>query len=647
MDQDHFNTPLILRVSIACGPWTNPIARLFEEEHQPAVDVRSETLSSLRELGPPDLVQLTKQSTKSSSKTSSSYHHVTGIDASTSANLALYVNNVARTLNTTSTEKNYKVISGVYCCYNAFSRLDLRVKVNFPGQMEAYCVDEKGDFRVASDALWLETYLCSVLRAYSYADGGNGETIKRIIGCRRFNPITSTESEHKFLEAAVRLFFNGWQLGSDPEVQVPNAVSNHLTSGLLNYITTTGRYTSGINLFEKLRAKDPEIASLLARVLMAADEEVKAVRVLHEGIEQLPMDHSLLDAQADLCQKKGRQDMALHLARRSVISAPSEFSTWARLADIYIAQERWDLALLTLNSCPMFTYQDKDAPRIAQPDRVSLPVLPETMCEEIDDAQPLADTESVHPSLRRLVAANYRGTFQKAYSLLTHIAKRIGWDQLLRIRSQVFVMEEEYRSERRVPSKQTNASTIALNGSPHASIDGSENDEEERTNDAEPELSKPNHSVTTQTVRSIDEDSQAAADPDHKDYTSFRHKRLCERWLDNLFMVLYEDLRIYTLWRSEVDQYKRQQVKYEKTAEEWEILGALADRLHYEREAIEAYQLCLGQRFSPKAMKGVMAAWQRDGDLRGVIGAEIRLVCWQYRWYSEARYLMQDRLRTG
>ena len=68
----------------------------------------------------------------------------------------------------------------------------------------------------------------------------------------------------------------GWQLGSDPEIQVPNLVANHLTSGLMNYIKTTGRYASGINLFEKLRTRDPEVSSLLAQVYMAGDEEVKS-----------------------------------------------------------------------------------------------------------------------------------------------------------------------------------------------------------------------------------------------------------------------------------------------------------------------------------------------------------------------------------
>lgn len=94
-------------------------------------------------------------------------------------------------------------------CYNAFSRLDMRVDVKIPGTLESYCIDERGEKRVASDSLWLETFLCGVLRAYAYADDGSGETIKKIIGVRRFDPVTSTEVEHKFLDAAEKLFFKG------------------------------------------------------------------------------------------------------------------------------------------------------------------------------------------------------------------------------------------------------------------------------------------------------------------------------------------------------------------------------------------------------------------------------------------------------
>ncbi|KAI9831554.1 MAG: hypothetical protein M1819_004784 [Sarea resinae] len=628
------------------------VPEIFEDESHSVVEARTESLPTLRELGPPDLVHLVKQSTKSHNKTGV-YHHVTGIDASSSASLAAYVN----TLTYTPSDKSHKVVSGLYCCYNAFSRLDMRVQVEIPGTVKSYCIDERGEQRVATDDLWLETYLCGVLRAYSYADDGNGETIKKIMGTRRFNPITSTEAEHKFLDAAERLFFKGWQLGSDPEIQVPNLVSNHLTTGLLSYINTTGRYTSGINLFEKLRTRDIEISSLLARVLLAADEEVRAIALLYEAVQDLPMDYSLLDCQAAFCKSKGRGDLALECAKRGVIAAPSEFGTWARLTEIYVSMEQWDLALLTLNSCPMFTYQDKDAPRMPEPSRTLFPVLPETMLDELDDTH--TDMELVHPTLRKLAGAGFKGTFHKAYSLLTEITSKIGWDQLLKIRSQVFVMEEEYRSEKQGgqgQQRRRSASTTALRGTPSPRINGDgahleshedqdgegssvagttevETDGEAETGEmaADRSIEKPGHTIASEVVKSGSEDP----DPSHGNYTQFQNKRLCERWLDNLFMILYEDLRIYTIWRTEMAQYRQQQLQYKKSPEEWEILGELAERLHHFDEAIEAYQACLSIRFSPKAMKGVLKMFAKLGDTRQMLGAQIRLIAWQYRWYSE------------
>jgi Chs5-Arf1p-binding protein BUD7/BCH1 len=502
------------------------------------------------------------------------------------------------------------------------------------------------------------------------------------VGVRRFNPITTTETEHKFLDAAEQLFFNGRQLGSDPEIQVPNLVCNHLTTGVLKYIKTTGRYTSGINLFEKLRTKDVEVSSLLVQVLIAGDEEVQAVRLMHDALQEVPMDYALLDCQAAFCQSKGEGDLALECAKRGVTAAPSEFGTWARLAEVYVSLEQWELALLTLNSCPMFTYQDKDSPRMPEPSRILLPLLPESLLDEIDEGQPKQGEpyDSVHASLRKLQAATYQGTFLKAYNLLTEIAKSIGWDQLLRTRSQVFVMEEEYRTERQSasaskPSSSRNASIAGLSGTPNGAIgeganmggdesdsredgdvardtDGDEDDTETLTEQDQPTIEgenaipsrkksmhKPEPTVTPEVVKSGNEDPDAP----HSRYSQFQNKRLCERWLDSLFMGLYEDLRIYTIWRTEMAQYRQQQIQYKKSATEWEILGELAERLHHFPEAVEAYQQCLAIRFSPLAMKGILKLCERENDSRGMLGALIRLICWQYRWYSEvSRRLSHD-----
>lgn len=155
-------------------------------------------------------------------------------------------------------------------------------------------------------------------------------------------------------------------------------MSNHLTSGLLKYLQTTGRYASGINLFEKLRTQSVEVSSLLAKVMFMGNEEVSGVKTLYHSLQETPMDYVMLDTQAEFLLEKAqkaetpevrddRLKMAQGCADRSTIAAPSEFGTWARLAQVYVAMEDWENALTILNSCPMFTYQDKDAPLMPDP----------------------------------------------------------------------------------------------------------------------------------------------------------------------------------------------------------------------------------------------------------------------------------------
>jgi hypothetical protein len=257
-----------------------------------------------------------------------------------------------------------------------------------------------------------------------------------------------------------------------------------------------------------------------------ADEEVQAVRLMFDALQDVPMDYSLLDCQAAFCMSKGEGELALECAKRAVTAAPSEFSTWARLAEVYVSLEQWDLALLTLNSCPMFTYQDKDTPRMPQPSRIMLPILAESILDEIDEGQPKQGDphDYIHPSLRKLHAASYQGTFLKAYNLLTKIAASIGWDQLLKIRSEVFVMEEEYRVERQhSTSKPGKTDSVAETQSVHTNGNG-ENGDGSGAEDVDPSaetaangngvneeqvesaIEKPEQSMASEVVKSGNDD---------------------------------------------------------------------------------------------------------------------------------------------
>lgn len=90
----------------------------------------------------------------------------------------------------------------------------------------------------------------------------------------------------------------------------------------------------------------------------------------------------------------------------------------------------------------MFTFNDRDRPRMPMPVRAHFIVKPDPLTgERINELDPETDGGS----LPRLAGAHLKGTFARAYAKLSRMASVIGWDELLKFRSQVFVMEEEYR----------------------------------------------------------------------------------------------------------------------------------------------------------------------------------------------------------
>lgn len=209
---------------------------------------------------------------------------------------------------------------------------------------------------------------------------------------------------------------------------------------------------------------------------------------MHSAIQNSPASYSILHVQADLLRTKGKTDWALKLAKQAVNSAPSEFVTWAKLTECYVERGEWEEALFTLNSCPMFTYNERDLHRMPTPARSHLPVKGFIAESNLLNEESARDNEvsllieirvskysyfdqividsiliylqsiflsrsQADVALLRLPAPALRGTFAKAYSLLTRLVAQIGWDELLKCRSSVFVMEEEYRAQKSGPAE--------------------------------------------------------------------------------------------------------------------------------------------------------------------------------------------------
>ncbi|RUO95731.1 Chs5p-Arf1p-binding proteins-domain-containing protein, partial [Jimgerdemannia flammicorona] len=228
------------------GDTLKDIPEFFENELGEAIISRTDSLGSFRELGPPDLCHITKSNAKPGVKEVGSYHYVSGVDASSSASLAAYLNMLTYSLDEPhawfSKPAAWRIRSGIYCCFNAFSRVDVRVEVKIPGGVESYFVDVRGERHEATLEVWQQTYISALLRSILYSD----DSSYRLAGFRKRDPIPNLQAEAKFLEAAEQCFFQGWQLGSVPEIQVATSVNNHLTNGIMKYFGDSFRFEPAV-----------------------------------------------------------------------------------------------------------------------------------------------------------------------------------------------------------------------------------------------------------------------------------------------------------------------------------------------------------------------------------------------------------------
>jgi len=714
------------------------ITEFFENDIGESIIGRNDSLASFRELGPPDLCHIIKTNNKVSTKDIGSYHFVLGTDTSSSATIAAYLNSLSYSLaeeqsgwfSNNKSQPSWKIRSGTYCCFNAFSRVDMRVEVQIPGGVVSYLVDLKGDRHpITNNTLWQETYISGILRAImddnDEPDGNDGNQLR---GLRKLDAIKTLESEQRFLEAAYAEFWKSWQLGTEPEVQVATYVSNHLSNGLMKYFGNSYRYDIAAGFFNTLVSKDPEVSVLLAKSYIGYDEEIKAIEILNEALKKKPQSYSLILVQVDFLRRKKHFDMALKLAKLAVTYAPSEFITWATLAEVFFEMDDIEMALLTLNSCPMFTYCEKDSncQRMPMPSRLNIAMNYDTKSspEELKDIKDYISPsdsngdyrEHIRPDSLRLPATSLRGTFLKAYELLVKIVRKIGWNKLLYFRSSVFVMEEEYRVQRASIEKkqqeknaerertlsfsrttenkieevavkehlqsteQSNKTDEENNENEDSKNKGKEKSEEEEEEDLEnkmeeislssdaplPPKSEPekiaeepkeeeenkekeenkeeenkeeenkeeDSSPTKLNNVVIDNNGTEITDDDEKALNkfsqySFKDKRLCERWLDNLFMVLYEDLRFYTSFRDEMAHLKAREsrhIAYRKTYMEWEAFGDLALRLQHLDEAKEAYLYSFEQKYSAKSLLRLLEIYSSEYNIQGSLEIINRLV---------------------
>lgn len=626
----------MLQKSIASVP------EAVEEYIGAAVVERTSRLAAFYDVGPADMCSIQKVSTQLKTEVGT-FLYYTGVDTSNLALIAAHLQGLATLITTKSQywfgeKKHWRVPQLTYCAYNGFSKVDMRVTVHIPGQFETQIVGSDGKVvadhvsPARADRLWLETFVSSMVRCLLDSDEDDANKAGGLVEIRRENPFANGPASRKlvasFIAGFETLFFDGPKLGCGIEIPQPQLTANHLVDAFLKCVQLTQNYDLALAALRRLQEQHPPVVALVARVLLMKDEEISAVQTMHQGLALDPRAPDLLLLQAGFLVEKRRYDLALHLARQAVQSSPSDFKTWATLVGVYTKMNDFENALLTLNSCPMNSNKEpfhlKRVVALKQGGHdLHLPSPVDVTLDAVSGLQSAAiaaEQKALDLLLYNLPAGNLKSTFARAYELLADIAVKTGWEALLKHRAKVFVMEEEYRKDRStVPSD--DASTVAVK-SP--------------SKDTEPR-----------------EESGFDAE--------LKKKRLCERWLDNLFMLLYEDLRVYTMWQAEAVHSRAQQIEYKKSTLEWEILGQVAFRLKHYTEGATAFNNGLHGRFSAKSQREMLKYYQLERTKlmsrttvadatktsaqsltkainqlnENILEACIKMLVWNHRWYND------------
>lgn len=588
---------------------------------------RTSRLHSFIDLGPADLCNIHKHSTTSKKNTEiGTFLYFTGVDTSNSASIAAHLQSIANLITSKSQywfgeKKHWKVPELTYCAYNAFSKVDMRVTVHIPGKFESVVVNNDGKFihdKISDDELeklWLETFVSSIVRSLIDPDDDDANKLGGLVEVRKINPFNNGKVSKELLQNFVlgfeKLFWDGPKLGCGVEIPQPSLISNYLTEGFIKVIQLTQSYDLALEVLERLEASEPAVITLIAQVLLLKDEEIKAVNLMNKGISNNKRDADLLLLQAQFCMDKKRYDLALHLSKQAVKSSPSDFKTWASLVRAYTKLNDFENALLTLNSCPMNSHKEKYVLKRCVPLRggnedLHLPSPVDVTLNEVSNLQSndiSYEQRNLDAQLVNLPAANLKSTFAKAYDLLTEIVMKTGWESLLKYRAKVFVMEEEYRKDRNHAANghlRKGSTTSVVNVEDNGTI----NDASSTTGVKSPKKETNGTTISAAPTVVNPETEENTEDPDYEN--EFRKKRLCERWLDNLFMLLYEDLRAYTIWQAEYVHFQAQQMEYKKTTLEWEILGLIAFRLKHYKEGSIAFANALSGRFSAKSQREIL-----------------------------------------
>lgn len=577
---------------------------------------------------------------------------------------------------------------GIYCCYDAINRIDLRCELAFPDEegLTCYTVDAEDSSSTpvaideSSDApdVWTTARVSAALRSMR---GMHTTLALRAGGCvHRVGIMPSSPSdEAQLLDAVMRLrslpsagvvvAALARRLNPEQVAVLEHMAPSDVVLDLIQaHFCATKRSAAGAVFFTRALGTPPvpgvpHPASALAATLAAQSKWSEARAQLLAALETCPEDILLHLWLVKVLIGSGDAQAAVSAARGAVRVAPSVRAAWLLLAAACARAEHWGAALVALNCAPAVEAVEEEVTDVwtaafpvglPTPQRIVGEGVPDPSVEE--EACSAEDNAMLH-GRRRLAAlpaaslvAPPHALYYAAgggegapplslsvractacYDVLVDAATSLGWDALLDLRGQVFVMEGEMQEPlpkaidgaregdaSAVPPAADASDVSRLASAAEAGVPAPRSEEAPLGLHAMPGAAEPIQAArppddSSAAADAGGEDAQAGADAvllASDDETALEEvllrRRLCAPWLDTMLSALYLDLAEYTDWRN-AEAIEARKASGQASADDlaadtdsalgtqgdWLRRGALCERLKRVDDAERAYRVCV------------------------------------------------------
>jgi hypothetical protein len=259
-----------------------------EKVHGEILDQRTKDIFSTRVdkrivgLGPNDLCILYDQT---HGETNGTYHYVLGYDTGSAISISTYVTLLLKELHqhqyvgysdklynmwrsftspapNEDEKKRHGLQRGVFCAFNFFENVDLRIEVTLPGKVITTCIGVDGEKKITEE-MWNQTCLCSLLRYNHIIQSSlyRSTLPKNIHVCS--DPRSSfmtPERENDLIKMGEISFFKAINCGkvigdrSGEVLRNYNNVNGLFLEAISDYLTTFGLYNE-LELFIKVLAQ--------------------------------------------------------------------------------------------------------------------------------------------------------------------------------------------------------------------------------------------------------------------------------------------------------------------------------------------------------------------------------------------------------